>query len=214
MSRRKRPTKDYIDTAKRLAAFVPSLKKYKRRKTLTRWEKAAITRYANKLKYTDHLVRLNKRQYEELKDYTPGYGVHAIQLRNTGANTKINFVQNNLFVTSNGRTYLYWHMGRAAVKTESGMTKAARKAFERQFPIQRIAELAQVAFEELNPLAVYLWAPTGRVGQGFASLRQFMLWLHENWNTGRYTNQEKWVNGIVILLRDEHESENEEEYEE
>lgn len=213
MSRRtKRPTQDYLASAKRLAKFAPSLKKYRRRKTLSPAEKAAIRRKENALRFADHLIPLNKKQYAQLRDYTPGPGIHAVQLRNTGSHTKINFVKDNMFVTSNGRTYLYWKLSRGDVKSKSGMKTAAQKAFDMQFPVEQIAELAHKAFEELEPIAVYLWAPAGRVGQGFASLRQFLTWLYENWNTGRYTNQEKWVNGIAILLHEGRE-ETDEEYE-
>jgi len=206
----KRPVSDYVEAARKLSKFVPSLKKYRRRKTLTRYEKAAITRKQKALQYTDHLIPITKKQYKKLKRFTPGPGIQAVQLRNTGAHTKISFVRDNMMVTSNGRTWLYWELDRAQVKSKKGMTKAAREAFAMQFPVERIAALAQKAFEDLEPLAVYLWAPSGRVGRGFQDLPAFIDWLHENWNIGRYTQQEKWVNGIAILLQEgEHEEDEE-----
>lgn len=203
MSRQKRQTSDYVSAAKRLAKFAPSLKKYKRRKTLTRWEKAAITRKEKLLRYADHLIPVTKAQAKELKAELYAPGVQAIQLRNTGAHTRIRKVKKDLLVTSNGRTWLYWRLERETVKTKRGMKKAAKEAFNMQFPIEQIAALAKVAFAELEPIAVYLWAPSGRVGQGFESLRQFEQWLYDNWNSGRYTHTEKWVNGIALLIREE-----------
>jgi len=224
MSKPKRSTESYLSSARSLVPFAPGLKKYKRRKTLKPAEKGAITRKENALAFhTDKLVPVSKQLARQLKDqlfvpkrrvydeetdqyrYEEGQGrqgIRAIELRNTGMDAKIHKVKDDMIVTSNGRTFLYWKLDREDVKTKRGMTKAAAAAFDSQFPIERVAELAKVAFEKLKPLAVYLWAPSGRVGNPFESLKQFSMWLAENWSADRYSQQEKWVNGIVILLHD------------
>lgn len=220
MSKQKRETASYIESVKQLAKFAPSLKKYKRRKKLRPAEKGAITRKENLLRFhTQTLFPVNKKLAKELKGQLFAPGIHAIEFRNTAPNAKIHKVGQDLVLTSNGRTFLYWRLDREDVKSTKGMAKAAAKAFDIDeyeeefgdnteelppdlFPIERVAELAGLAFEQLKPLAVYLWAPSGRVGSGFESLKQFSMWLAENWHADRYTQQEKWVNGIAILLND------------
>jgi hypothetical protein len=203
MSKQKRTASSYVESAKKLAKFAPALRKYKRRKTLTRWEKGAITRKEKLLQYhTEHLIPVTKKFARELKEQLFAPGVRAIELRNTAPNAKVRKVKQDLMVTSNGRTWLYWRLDREDVKSKRGMKKAAEAAFNMQFPIERVAELAGIAFEKLKPLAIHLWAPSGRVGRGFESLKQFNMWLAENWSADRYSQQEKWVNGIAILVND------------
>jgi hypothetical protein len=225
MSKPKRSVESYLQSAKSLAPFAPGLTKYRRRKTLKPSEKGAITRKENALAFhTDKLIPVSKKLARQLKDqlfipskrifdeeteqyrYEEGrsrQGIRAIELRNTAPNAKIHKIGPDMLVTSNGRTFLYWKLDREDVKTKKGMTKAAAAVFDNQLPIERVSELAKVAFDELKPLAVYLWAPSGRVGNGFESLKQFSIWLAENWSADRYSQQEKWVNGIVILLKDD-----------
>lgn len=203
MSKPKRTAESYLQSARKLAKFAPALKRYRRRKTLTRWEKGAITRKEKLLLFhTENLIPVTKKHARELKEQLFAPGIRAIELRNTAPDAKIRKVKQDLMVTSNGRTWLYWKLDREDVKTKRGMNKAAKAAFDMQFPIERVAQLAGIAFERLKPLAVHLWAPSGRVGRPFESLKQFSMWLAENWNEDRYTQQEKWVNGIVILVDD------------
>jgi hypothetical protein len=218
VSKQKRTAQSYLASAAKLRPFAPALKKYRRRKTLSPQEKGAISRKEKLLQFhTQHLIPVSKKLARELKNQLFAPGVRAVELRGTSANAKMRRVGKDMLVTSNGRTWLYWRLDREAVKTKKGMSDAAARAFEideyeepeegeeppiEQLPIERVAELAGMAFEELKPLAVYLWAPTGRVGDGFASLKQFTTWLAENWQTDRYSQQEKWVNGIAILLND------------
>lgn len=217
----KRPVSSYVESAKRLAKFAPGLKKYKRRKTLNQWERAAITRKENALRFhTTTLIPVPKKLQKEFKDqlfiprrfdkktkrYVEGtttQGIKAIELRGMSSNTKLYSLNKDMKITSNGRTWLLWKLNRDDVKTRRGMTKAVQAAFNKQFPIERVAELAKIAFDELNPREVRLWAPSGPVGDRFEDLKAFTGWLAENWNTDRYSAQEKWVNGIAILLRDD-----------
>lgn len=216
MSRRqKRPTNEYLAAAKRLAKFVPALRKYKRRKTLKPSEKAAIARREKQLRYTDHLIPVNKKLAKKLKKQLVAPGVSAVQLRNTGKHTTIHSVNRDMMVTSNGRTWLYWTLDRDKVSNRKKFEDAAEDAFDNEFPTERIAELARKAYTELRPMAVYLWAPTGRVGRGFDDFPAFQLWLYENWNQGSGLGQsrpENWINGLAILLHEgDHEEDNEDE---
>ncbi|MDE2021213.1 MAG: hypothetical protein KGJ13_12830, partial [Patescibacteria group bacterium] len=101
MSKPKRDTISYLQGAQNLAAFVPSLKKYKRRKTLKPWEKSHIARYENWLRYTlTELKPVTKKQAKEFKNelYKPETqvkkgknkgrfvrhgGIQAVRFRNT-----------------------------------------------------------------------------------------------------------------------------------
>lgn len=219
MSKQKRTDESVLQSARAFAKFAPGLKKYRRRKTLKKFERDYIIRKEKLLRFhTQHLIPVSKKLARELRGVKFGPGINAVEFRNTSPNATVRKVGDDLTVTSNGRTYLYWHLDREDI-TPKGMTAAARKAFaiddyEEEFggeerepdhdrlPIERVAELADIAFAELKPLAVYLWAPTGRVGDGHRSLKQFTMWLAENWQTDRYSQQEKWVNGIAILLND------------
>lgn len=214
MAKNKRPTLDYVDAARRMSRFVPGVARFKRRKTLKPWEKAMIARYEKRLRYADNLFPVNAKQAAKFHGQLYAPGVRAIQLKNVGRDTRVKVVKDNLIVTSNGRTYLYWRLPRKVVRTKKGMRAAGKTAFELDFPMEQVAELARVAFEELHPQAVYLWNPQGRAGAGFADLKQFLLWLNANWNSGRYSYQEKWVNGLVILLHESDEDGADDESEE
>jgi hypothetical protein len=232
-----------LDAAKRLAQFAPALKKYRRRKRFTPHEKAAIAHKEKLLRYTDHLIPLTKKQYRELKDqafiptryfterqrekfrtgekkepvpYKNNQGIFAIQLRNTSEHARIKKVKNDMIVTSNGRTFLYWklpiHQPRNPKKTEKEdeqinkrsqklLKEAAKKAFENvtgAFPIEQIAELAKRAFKSVKTKQVFLWAESGRVGEGFHNFDEFVQWLWESYS--QYRNVERWVNGIAIQI--------------
>lgn len=214
MSRQKRPTDSYILAAKRLAIFAPSLRRYKNRKKLKPAEKSAIARKEKILRFTDHLKPLTKKQARALKGKTFAPGVQAIQLRNTAPDAKVKVIDNDMFVTSNGRLWLYWKLTRQDVKSKRLMNKAARVAFEMQFPVERVAELARIAFKKLKPIAVHAWTPAGRANNGFESIEQFVMWLNEHWQAGRYattnpttgetsySDPDAWLNGIAILLHE------------
>lgn len=198
MSRRKRPTSEYLEAAKRLAMFAPGLKKYRRRKKLSPSEKGAIARKERVLRYTDHLIPVTKKMARELKGQLFAPGVQAIQLRNTSPHAKIRRVKKDIIVTSNGRTFLYWRL--LDLKPKS-LKKAAKEAFENirgAFPVEQIAELAQRAFKSIKTKQVFLWAESGRVGEGFRNFDEFVQWLYESYSS--YRNVERWVNGIAIQI--------------
>ena len=59
-------------------------------------------------------------------------------------------------------------------------------------------ELAAQAFERIQTKRVYLWAESGRVGEGFNNLQEFIQWVVADFQ--KYKNVHKWVNGIAILI--------------
>lgn len=216
----RKPTRDvasYLESAKELAKFIPALKKYKKRKRLTRWEKAAISRKENIVRYTDYLIPVTKKQARELKDilYSPQttvktgknrgkiiyhHGIQAIQLRNVGKDARIiKKVDQHIFVVSNGRTWVYWRLPNTRPKT---IAKYGEQAFTtpEAYDIERVIELARTAFKNPETKGVYLWGESGRVGNPMPSLRQFIEWVATDY--AKYTNTDRWVNGIAILVAD------------
>lgn len=219
MSRRtKRPTKEYLDAAKRLSKFVPSLKKYRKVKELTRWEKAAIRRREKQLRYADHLIPLTAKQAKTFKRQLFAAGVHAIQLRNTAPDAKIKIFGRDMIVSSNGRQFLYWKLPirskrildktpaqNAAINKRSQrvLKEAANIALNKgigSFPIEQIADLASKAFKKMKGKIkqIYLWSEIGRVGEGFRTFDEFVGWLYESYSS--YQNVERWVNGISLEM--------------
>ena len=81
----KKSTIDYVKAAKAASRFVPSLKKYRNRKTLNRWEKAAISRAANNVAKASRgraLAPLTKAQAKKVnKNFIVGHGIRAIPVR-------------------------------------------------------------------------------------------------------------------------------------
>lgn len=221
MSRNKRELESYLESARELATVIPSLKKYKKRKTLRPAEKAAIARKEKIFRETytsiDNLIPLSKSQARELKDVVfqpetlirsgPRKGqtmrhhfVQAIQLRNTGRDTKIiKKLGSNIVVVSNGRTWVYWKLPNVKPSTLEEYGEAAFETPE-EFDIERVLELAKKAFQQPETKGIYLWGDKGRVGSPFPTFKQFARWIIDDYQS--YTNTEKWVNGIAILVAD------------
>lgn len=113
MTIKKKDDAHYINAVKQLGAFAPSLKKYKRRKKLNRWEKAAISRKVNyfekNIQSAEILHPLSAAQAKALSDKTPivGGGFRAVKLRNTNKDATIRIVNGRLRVRSSGRTFNY-----------------------------------------------------------------------------------------------------------
>lgn len=206
--RQKRPTSEYLEAAKRLAKFAPGLQKYKKRKTLTSHEKAAINRKEKILRYVDHLVPLTKKQARKMKDQLFAPGVRAIQLRETSPNAKIERVSNDMIITSNGRTWLYWKLEKLDTKNwkrkrRQVFGKAAETYFNETsdaFPIEKIERLVRHAFKKIpKKKQIHLWTKTGRVAKGFTGINAFMDWLLSE-HVRAYKDTDSWVNGIAILV--------------
>ena len=225
---KKRPKKsdaEYIENARNLDKFVPGLKKFRRRHKLKPSEKGWITRYVNALRFTDHLIPVTKKQYKHLKNelYVPHgpdrtdkktgriipgkpvHGVRAIRLKGMSPTTKLITVKaTDLTIASNGRKWLFWKLDKLGERQwRRTIAKATETAFnspQDAFPIEKIAKLAQLAFDKITqPKAIYLWSRHGPVGQPFRDLQSFMDWLTDTY-TRAYKDTDEWMNGIAILV--------------
>lgn len=211
-----RSTDDYLASAKELSKIVPSLKKFKSRKTLRKSEKASIRRREKQLKNIPFLVPVSKVQAKKLgrrKLFLPG--IQAIQLRNVEAGSKIKIKGKDIEVLQNAQHWIYWSLDRKTVRSRRGMRDAGASAFNKQFPIEKVSELTTAAFAQYEVQQVHLWAHAGIVGDAFHDVQQFVMWVNEKWNQGRYISTRhlasgdiysepsdpgKWVNGIAILI--------------
>lgn len=213
-----RTAADYIESARNLSALVPSLRKFKHRKTLKKSEKASIRRRERQLKNIPYLVPVTKSQAKKLtrkKLFLPG--IQAIQLRNVAEGAKIKFTKHGdvEIIAPEGR-WIYWSLDRETVRSRRGMRKAGTDAFDKRFPIEKVSDLTAKAFSRYYVQQVQLWAHAGIVGDAFHTINEFIMWVNEKWNAGRYMGQQariggiyenpsdpgKWVNGIAILVED------------
>jgi len=228
MSKQKRAVQSYLAVSKRLSEFVPSLKKYNRRRTkLTPHEKSHIAKWENLLLFNaDKLQPITKEQakktpwlvfkpeYEVKKGPHKGYrkqagGVLAAQMRNVGSDFKIlKSKDDTLLVRSNKRKWIYWHL---ADTTPHYVRRAGEMAFDdveegeelpdvQGYDIERIVEMARAAFERPDTKAVYLWAESGRVGIPMLSAKRFADWIFRDYST--YQQTDKWVKGLALLVAD------------
>ena len=214
----KRPVESYLTTARALAKYVPSLRKYKKRKTLKLGQKSAIARRENQLKGIPlgSLYPVTKKQARKLKGKLFLPGIRAVQLRQVPEGSKVTFRGPDIFVTEPGnQKWVYWSLDRDTVRTRRGMRKAGADAFAKKFPIELVADLTAKAFASMNVQQVRLWAHAGKVGDTFHDIETFIRWVNEKWSQGRYMSSPegtagemfynpsdpgKWVNGIAILL--------------
>lgn len=145
-----------------------------------------------------NLVPVDKPTARKLKTKLFAPGVQAVQLSNTGAHVEIKVINDDTFVATNGRLWVYWSLPNTGKRT---LRKAGETIFqspETQFPMEQIVELAERAFEEAEAKVVYLWGERGRVGDGFASLKQFVMWLEQYYQ--HYRDTSKWVNGVAFAI--------------
>lgn len=212
----KRTDLSYLQSAKNLSGLVPKLRKYRKRKTLTRYEKSAITRREKQLKNIPFLVPVTKKQARKLKGKLFLPGIQAIQLRNVPEGSKIKFKPRGdiEIVSATGGRWIYWSLDRDTVRSRRGMRKAGADAFDKRLPIEKVSDLTALAFKKYNIQQVHLWAHAGIVGDAFQDLGAFVQWVNEKWNAGRYMGLQervsgifsnpsdpgKWVNGIAILI--------------
>lgn len=222
MASKKKPTRttdDYLASAKQLSKIVPSLRKFKSRKTLTKSEKATVRRREKQLKNIPFLVPVTKAQAKKLqrkKLFLPG--IQAIQLRNVRPDVKIKIRGKDIEVIQGGQRWIYWSLDRDTVRSRRGMREAGTSVFNKQFPIEKVSDLTARAFKTFRIQQVHLWAHAGIVGDAFEDLQQFIMWVNEKWNQGRYVSTHyrvagdiystpsdpgKWVNGIAILVENE-----------
>lgn len=237
--KKKKPARsdaDFLASAKALSKIVPSLKKLASRKTLFKPFKPPkpgakkrtaeqirkaniriIRRREKQLQNIPFLVPVTKQQAKRLgrrRLFKPG--VQAIQLRNVDKTAKVVInKRGDISVTEGERHWIYWGLDRDTVRSKRGMRQAGADAFNRQFPIEKLSDLTAKAFAQYTIHSVHLWAHAGVVGTGFQDVQQFIMWVNEKWQSGRYitvrenahreiysdpSDPGKWVNGIAILV--------------
>lgn len=191
-SRKIRPDSSYVDAAKRLAPFAPSLSKYKRRKRLNRWEKAAIARKEKLLRNIDNLVPLTKKQAQILgrdklwqpKEGAGLQGIRAIRLSNVNFERGVQQVRitkkDGLQIISGNRLWTY-------VPTSAD--------------IQDLADSAAALFKKYNnKILIALWTVKGRSAASYGDLPRFLQFLIERYNT--YADPDDWVLGLAWVRKD------------
>lgn len=212
-----RQTADYLLSVRNLAPLVPSLRKLKNRKTLTKSQKATIRRREKQLKNIPDIKPITAAQAKALgkkKLFLPG--IQGIQLRGVkDGSFKIRKNGDIEVIAGEGR-WIYWALDRQTVRSRRGMKSAADAAFNKKFPIDIVADLTKAAFKQYEVQQVNLWAHAGIVGANFRDINSFVMWVNEKWNAGRYMGTQqrtmsdeiysspsdpgKWVNGIAILI--------------
>lgn len=217
---RGRSNESYLYSADNLSKIVPSLKRFSKRKTLRKSEKATIRRREKQLLHIPHLEPLSPSQAKRLgrkKTFLPG--VQAVQLRgiDTRKGDKFNVNRHgDIEVTkAGGDRWIYWALDRKTVRSHRGMCDAGAAVFNKTLPIEKVTELTEEAFAHYTIQQVHLWAHAGVVGDGFQSLKQFVGWVNEKWNQGRYISTRRlneggryevvsdpgqWINGIAFLV--------------
>lgn len=209
---------DYIASAKSLANIVPSLRKLKTRKRLTKQEKRRIRYREKQLKDVPYLKPVTAQQAKRLGSKRLfKRGVQAIQLKGVELDEKITVNKRGDISASNvNQTWIYWALPRATVRSKRKMREVGPAAFNKQFPIDTVAEMAIKAFKRYDVKEIHLWSHHGAVGTGFEDAGAFIMWVNEKWQHGRYvstvTNENtgsrylnpsdpgRWVNGIAILI--------------
>lgn len=209
---------DYIASAKRLAGIVPSLRKLKSRKRLTKQEKRRIRYREKQLKDVPYLKPVTAQQAKRLGSKRLfKRGVQAIQLKGVEPDERITVnMRGDISASNANQTWIYWALPRETVRSKRKMREVGPAAFNKQFPIDTVAEMAIAAFKRYDVHAIYLWSHYGAVGTGHLTPAQFIGWVNEKWQQGRYvstvTNQNtghiyenpsdpgRWVNGIAILI--------------
>lgn len=197
----RRSDRSYVESARKMANIVPSMKKYAKqhlkKAKLTASQKSAIAHKENLLRYSHHLIPVKGKTAKQLKDELFAPGINAIQLDHTNDSAKLIRVRKGLMLTNNGEQWLYWRLDAASRSIKRG----AEKAFgdlRSAFPMERIAALVKKAFDHSRASQVHMWTTQGRVGEGFRSLKQFLRWFNRAY--GGYTDTHKWVRGVAILL--------------
>lgn len=205
----------YRQKLEELKIFSPTLRKIShggRRKRFEPWQKGYIRKLSRKLMFHEQLVPIDmstkkkRREAEKMKELWYAPGIPAIRLDNTGVTGKIIPAGNQFFVVSNGRKWIYWRIDKPIRRTikkkiiHQAKTAFTPDEFHSTFAIEKIADLAEEAFRLKKAIGVALWRKQGRSERIFESLRQFMRWMAEQW--GGYTEPEKWINGIAILVRE------------
>jgi len=220
-------SKKALKTAKDLSKYVPALKPLAKKTRLTPQQRAQVTHYAKALSGVTNLVPVSKSYAKKHKDelFVPVVGigkgkaarrVHGIQaarFRNASENAKYDMTDDNLVIETNGRTWVYWRLDIDEIRNKNGkLVKAGGAAFDKKFPIERVVELAQIAFDNMEVKAITLWTHAGRIDSTFADLKAFIRFVHQHWQAGKYVRFDdegeisdtsdpgKWIHGLAIWV--------------
>lgn len=208
---------DYAASVKGLSSLVPALKKLKNRKHFTPQEKRRIRYREKQLRDIPDLVPVSAEQAKRLGTKRLfKRGVRAIQLKDAeGSKIKIN-KKGEISVSNPNQSWIYWPLSRDTVRSKRKMREVGPAAFNKQFPIEKLSDMAVKAFKKWDVKEIHLWSNRGAVGTGFEDAGSFIMWVNEKWQHGRYvstvTNENtgtryenpsdpgRWVNGIAILI--------------
>jgi hypothetical protein len=210
--RKTRPESDYINSAKRLAAFVPSLKKYKRRKRLKPQEKSAIARREKQLHYfTTRLAPLSKKDariakrkgeifsvQEKIKSgkkkgqYRTVYGFSAVDTGTLSYGTKARYDKNKNLILSTPQKDV-WEF---------------RSLPGGAFDIADLIALAEEAFADPEMIQFHLWTVKGIAGQRYKTLKRFIFdtsdeggaWRIAGSDISATNDPSQWIKGIAVLI--------------
>ncbi len=231
MSKQKRAVSSYLTVAKELAKFVPSLKKYNRRRTkLTPWEKGHIARWEHLLTFNaDKLQPISKEQakktpwivfkpeYEVKKGPHKGYrkqasGVLATQMRNVGSDFKILKSEDDLMlVRSNKRKWLYWHLSETNAHY---VKKAGQLAFDEITEGEEDEEIPVVEGYDIERIVEMARAAFERpdtkavylwAESGRVGVPMLSAKSFAEWifrDYSTYQQTDKWVKGLALLVAD------------
>jgi hypothetical protein len=184
----KRPISSYANSAKSNSELIPSLKKYRKRKKLNRWEKSAITRAENKLKALRNvnLVPVTPKQARALgKKIIVGNGIRAIELDGFGRDSKLTIKDGKPIIKSRTR-------GVVLVPTEAELGP--------------MADALEAAFKHKGNVTVWLWTTRGRTKFPIMSMKVGLAKINELFTVGTSDgvrlsgNPEDFLLGIQYLV--------------
>ncbi len=188
---RKKSNKAYINTAKSLKRFIPSLKQYTNSRSLTRWQKSAITRAANnfakaKARHGAALFPLSQRQVKALSPKSRkaliGKGIRAVKFRSTSETATLHVKKGNFVIKEKGKKPRTWQY--IALPPEPDIL------------LDKINYLFK-RFKKYH-IQIHLWLKQGRANAGFSSLKLAILELTNRLQS--YANASEFLVGLTYFV--------------
>jgi hypothetical protein len=181
---KKREKQAYAKRARTLAKFVPGLKEYSSAAKITPKAEKEIRRRERQLKHVYNLRPVTAAQARGTfkgKLFAPG--VRAVQMSEFESGSKFRAGKKGTTIISNGRTWLLipmpinWRSKKEAIK-------AGSNAF--RFPLETVIAQAEIAFHKYKPIGISLWAKQGRISRIHGDIEDFVLWINQHWQAGKY----------------------------
>ncbi len=190
-SNKKRTLSQYLSAAKKNKNLVPSLTKYRKRKTLNRWEKAAITRAEKKIAKAARggtLFALSKSQTKKLKDKEAlvGNGIRAVRMRGaTGG--KVTVEKGRLILKRAGRK---WHFEEFGISELNAL-------------FARVSELFEIADRSNRELFITIWTAAGRLPETKVEEQEALAFIANFIEQYRSLDPdfEEWFLGIAYFFQ-------------